>query len=162
MPTCRCCRAFYFTASAWPLILTVNDSASLDTVPESRRCQLPVDPPERYRVGHLAADDFLGCIQGCGIGEPPSRTEELVLDYGVTIVGLTAKGAPPCRRWFCPGDLNSLFKRGVNIRDGAALPPVPGHCGLPVLLPGTTCGNHRATTPGTLGIFRPGFRSSDE
>ena len=82
MPTCRCCRAFYFTASAWPLILTVNDSASLDTVPESRRCQLPVDPPERYRVGHLAADDFLGCIQGCGIGEPPSRTEELVLDYG--------------------------------------------------------------------------------
>jgi hypothetical protein len=95
--------AFYFTASAWPLILTVNDSASLDTVPESRRCQLPVDPPERYRVGHLAADDFLGCIQGCGIGEPPSRTEELVLDYGRHDRRSHGQGSAPMSTVVLPG-----------------------------------------------------------
>jgi hypothetical protein len=95
-------------------------------------CQFPVDPPERYRVGCVAAEDLLGGIQGGGIGESAGRAEEVVYDDGVMCVGLLAQGRPHVDGGSGPGDLHDgghLAAGGASEACRGCLPdplPEPG------------------------------------
>jgi hypothetical protein len=98
-----------------------------------------------------ALGDMSGCAPPPGAIAAMARKISGFISPGINAIvealvasGVVYSNSPP------PGP-DSLSKRGVNIRDGGALPPMPGLSRFPVLLREPLAGTTVQTIPGTLG-----------